>query len=140
MAFDRFYAPQYPRSFAVRNLKSNVRHLASKAAGGILARSSHRAELEDHLYCIIEENMRNGMTEHEAFEQAQKQFGSIELIRTEMNLAYPFKSPAIRWALLAGLVIATLGVLWYAPENPIPSANDLLAAISLKLRWLGVIV
>ena len=108
----------------MHDLKSNVRRLASKAAGGILARSSHRAELEDHLYCIIEENMRNGMTEHEAFEHAQKQFGSINLIRTEIT----------------GLAMATLGVLWYAQENPIQYANDLLAAISLKLRWLGVIV
>lgn len=124
----------------MHDLKSNVRRLASKAAGGILARSSHRAELEDHLYCIIEENMRNGMTEHEAFEHAQKQFGSIELIRTEMRLAYPLKTSVVRWALLTGLAMATLGVLWYAQENPIPSANDLLAAISLKLRWLGVIV
>lgn len=124
----------------MHDLKSNVRRLASKAAGGILARSSHRAELEDHLYCIIEENMRNGMTEHEAFEHAQKQFGSINLIRTEMRLAFPLKTSVIRWALLTVLVMATLGALWCAQENPIQTANDLLAAISLKLRWLGVIV
>jgi hypothetical protein len=59
--------------------------LAKQVCGNWSARRTHKAEIEDYLYCVIEDHVKNGMTEEEAFRKAREQAGAIDSLRVELE-------------------------------------------------------
>lgn len=122
------------------DLNRNVKRLASKAAGGWMARRIDQAELEDYLFCVIEEKMRNGLDEQQAFEQAQQQLGELDSLHAELKRARRSQLTSPHVATVVLMVVAVAGIIW--PENEVYRrvATGLLAANSVPLKWLGLVI
>jgi hypothetical protein len=67
------------------DLKHEVSKLARNACGNWLARRAYQAEIEDYLYCVIEEHLNSGATEEVAFCKAREQLGGIGSLRAELQ-------------------------------------------------------
>lgn len=95
------------------DLNRAVTELAKKACGNWLARRTHQAEIEDYLFCVVEDHMKNGMTAEEAFRKASEQLGTLDPLRVELEKSsrLSLTSPSVqRFALgtFAALVVGGL--------------------------------
>src|SRR5262245_54995251 len=84
------------------------------AAGGIKA-SEVLDELESHLREDIEQQMRSGATEQEAFEAASSRMGRTDLLKSEFD-----KVGSTRWQKLRKLKAILLGFLGWKEAFPFP--------------------
>lgn len=122
------------------DLNQSIKRLAAQVSGGWIARRIHQAELEDHLYCVVEEKIRNGLGEQAAFELAERQLGEALALRAELRRA---RRSQVKWpsVALATLILVTLaGIWWRESEVSQQAASNVLAVVAMPLKWLGLLV
>ncbi|TVX89578.1 FtsW/RodA/SpoVE family cell cycle protein [Paenibacillus agilis] len=96
------------------NERSVLDSYVEQVEAGIRAqemRASIRAELEDHLYNQVEEQMDKGMSRSEAEANAIRQMGAIDTIAEKFNIVHRTRFPWLFWGMIAILlVVSTLGI------------------------------
>ncbi len=121
------------------DLNRSVKKLAAQVCGGWIARRLHQAEIEDYLFCVIEENVRTGLTEQQAFDRARVQIGEAATLRAELKRARKSERSWQSMATTAIVLLAIAGVLWQQSELSRQAATDLLAVAAMPLKWLGLL-
>jgi hypothetical protein len=66
-------------------LDIEVRRWCKRAIPAYWLRSSHLAEMEDHLLCLVEQLTKNGTTTEQAFQVAIERLGEAKLVRGEFR-------------------------------------------------------
>jgi hypothetical protein len=67
------------------NLENAVDVWSKEFAGNACGRNDRVEELKDHLFCEIEENIKQGLTEESAFLAATRRFGISKDIKSEFG-------------------------------------------------------
>jgi hypothetical protein len=121
------------------DLNRSVKALAARACGNWFARRVHQSEIEDYLFCVVEENVRTGLDEQQAFEQARLRMGEATAIRAQLKRARKSLVPLRYVIAVAVVTLAVAGVVWQQSEISRQTATDLLAVVVRPLRWLGLV-
>ncbi|MCR8844672.1 FtsW/RodA/SpoVE family cell cycle protein [Paenibacillus sp. SC116] len=97
------------------NERSLLDSYVNQVEAGIHAqemRASIRAELEDHLYNQVEEQVDKGMSRSEAEAKAVRQMGSIDTLAEKFNMMHRTRYPWLFWGMIAILLIVSVLGIW----------------------------
>ncbi|MBD8498122.1 FtsW/RodA/SpoVE family cell cycle protein [Paenibacillus arenosi] len=99
-------------------------------------RASIRAELEDHLYNQVDEQMDKGMSRSEAEANAIRHMGSVDTIAEKFNIVHRTRFPWLFWGMIIILlVVSTLGI--WAVQHTVNGNYAEISLLDKHIVFLG---
>ncbi|WP_028593909.1 FtsW/RodA/SpoVE family cell cycle protein [Paenibacillus assamensis] len=121
------------------NKRSLLDSFVDQVEAGIHAqemRASIRAELEDHLYNQVEEQMDKGMSRSKAEATAIRHMGSVNTIAEKFNIVHRTRFPWLFWGMIAILLlVSTLGI--WAVQHTVNGNYAVRSLLDRHLVFLG---